>query len=307
MMTDLKFGVTYRGAGDPDVGDFAAWVEELGYHSVWTGEHIANWRAVLTAIPVLGVFAARTKRIVIGSAVLLLPLRNPVIIAKELATLDVVSHGRLAVGIGIGGENPAEFAACGVPVNERAGRTNELLQILPRLWHEQAVTFHGKYFTLENVSIDPKPVQPAGPPIYVAGRREGAMRRAARYADGFMPYLYSPEQYAKAMQQVRAFAEEANRDPAGCEGALYQFITVADTKDEARRIAAESLARAYRQDFTNLADKFCVLGTPADCIARLREFIAAGARHIIFALSTPDSMATEQLTVIAKEIVPAFA
>ena len=306
-MSDLKFGVSYRGVGGPDVGDFAERAEALGFHSVWTGEHIAKWRAVLTVVPVLGAFAARTKRVTIGSGILLLPLRNPAIIAKELATLDLISHGRLAVGVGIGGENPADFTACGVPIKQRAGRTNELLQILPRLWREKSVTFHGKYFTLEDVSIYPKPVQPGGPPFYVAGRSEGAMRRAARYADGFIPYLYSPEHFAKAMQQVRAFAEEANRDPAAIAGLDNQFIAVADTKDEARRLAAAALSFSYRQDFTKVVDKFCVLGTPDDCIARLREYAAAGADHIIFAPATPDNMFAEQLAVIAKEIVPAFA
>src|SRR3990172_600868 len=250
-MSDLKFGVSYRGVGGPDVGDFAERAEALGFHSVWTGEHIAKWRAVLTVVPVLGAFAARTKRITIGSGILLLPLRNPAIIAKELATLDLISHGRLPGGGGIGGDNPADFAACGVPLNERAGRTDELLQILPRVWREHSVTFHGKYFTLDDVSIYPKPEQPGGPRLYVAGRREGAMRRAGRYAGGFMPYLYSPEQFAKAMQQVRAFAEEANRDPAAIEGLDSQFIAVADTKDEARRLAANALKLSYGQDFTN--------------------------------------------------------
>ena len=302
----LQIGIGYRVASDHDMGGFAAMVEQLGYHSVWVGEHVANWhRPMPTVIPALGAFAACTKRITIGSAVLLLPLRNPTLLAKELATLDLMSDGRLAVGVGLGGENPSEYAACGVPVHERGGRADEMLPLLRRLWREETVSHQGKYFSLQDVSIDPRP-QPTGPPIYVAGRQDAALRRAARYGDGFLPYLFTPEQYAAAFSKVRSFAEQYGRALAGFQGALYQFIFVAETASEARHTAIEAMSIDYNQDFTKLADRFCVLGTPDQCIARLREYSDAGASHIVLAPATSDNQARDQIGLIAREVLPAL-
>lgn len=304
-MTELKLGVNLS-RNDPDVGDFAELVESLGFQSVWASEHISNYRPTLTVVPVLGAYAARTRHIMIGSHVLLLPLRNPVVIAKELSVLDFISRGRLAVGVGIGGENPAEFAACGVPVNERGRRANEALQILPRLWRERSVTFHGQYFTLDDVSLDPAPARPGGPPIYIAGRREAAIKRAALYGDGFMPYLYSPEQLAKAVKQIHAFAAANGRDLKQFEVIACVFITVSDTRDKATRAAVQFLNRVHAMDYSQLVDKFCVLGTPQDCVARLHEYVAAGANHVIFTVTAPEEEVYTQIRAIAAEILPAF-
>lgn len=308
MAERIQFGVTgggQRGRSGP--GEFAQLVESLGYDSVWVGEHFNNWGPMLDSIPSMAYMAARTSRIKVGSAIMLFPLRHPTVVAKAVSSLDVLSGGRIVLGIGIGGENPKEFESTGVPLKERGPRASEGLQVVRRLLSEDHVTHQGRFFQFQDITMEPKPVQKPSVPILVAGRRDGAMRRAARYGDGWFPYLYSPEQYAKSVEKVRAFAQETGRSLDGFQYVLYQFTSVASTREEARRNAAASLQRAYGQNFEELAAKFCVLGTPQDCIARLREYVQAGARHIVFASACPPEQVETQLRRLREDVVPAFA
>jgi probable F420-dependent oxidoreductase len=302
----LKFGVVL--AQQHDTIGYAMLAEQLGFDSLWVGEHI-NWHIPMpTVIPVLGALAACTSRVTIGSGILLLPLRKPALIAKELAVLDVLSRGRLVVGVGIGGEFPGDYAACDVPLSERGARANEMLEILPQLWQHQQVTYDGKFFKLDNVTILPKPVQPKGPPILVGGRSEAALRRVAKYADGYLGFLVSPAQYAKALDQANAYAQQSGRQLDHFQKCLALFVALGDTKDEARRAAIEYLGTFYQQDFSKFVDRFCLLGTPDDCVARLGEYVEAGVRH--FALGPcaqfhDAAMEREWLTTFAEQVLPA--
>ena len=143
--------------------------------------------------------ATLSERVAVGTSILLLPLYPPALVAKQIADLDRATDGRVMLGVGIGGEYAQEFRAVQVPIEERGRRTNEMIPLLRRLWTAEEITHDGRYYPMENVKIHPAPVQPGGPPIIVAGRKEPAMRRAATLGDGWFPYMYSPRRYADSV------------------------------------------------------------------------------------------------------------
>jgi len=273
----LKFGVNLF----PNQWQDVARIEELGYDSAWTSEHIFFYFPTFDALTVLVAMAARTSRIQLGTAVLLLPLRPAALAAKEIASVDNISGGRLILGVGVGGEYPKEFSAVGVPVKERGARSEEAIRVLKMLFTQDNVSFDGRFTKLDGVTLMPKPSQPGGPPIWVAGRSDAAIRRAGRLGDGYLPYLFSPERFREGMAKVREHAEKAGRDPAAITGGIYQFICLAENYEEAKRIAAADLSRRYNQPFEKLVDRYVVMGTPDECARRLADFAEAGAEHFI--------------------------
>lgn len=309
-MTDRpRFGVTVAAYPDGAVTPewwwrFAEGAEALGFDSLWAGEHVLFHVPTVAAPILLAGFAGRTHRIRLGTAIYLLPLRPPALAAKEIATLDLVSGGRLTLGIGVGGEVPEEFAACGVPMEERGSRTDEALTILRRLWQEERVVFHGRHFRLDGVSMTPRPIQPGGPPVWVGGRSEAALRRAARLGRGYFPYLLTPARYRGTLERLEALCHEEGRDPAGIERALLVYISVAADRESARRTAAAALTRIYNQPFADLVDRYCVLGTPEQCAATMDEYRAAGVRHFVFNWACPQGAILEQLERVAAEVIP---
>jgi len=194
-----KVGIVFPG-GDP--AEVQA-LEQLGFDSVWSGEHLLYHGPTLDALIVLAAYAARTERLKVGSSVLLLPLRPPALVAKAAATLDVLSGGRLILGVGVGGEYPPEFEAVGIPLAERGARADEALAILKLLWSGDPASFEGRFYRLPEVRLNPPPAQPGGPPIWVGGRSWAARRRAARLGDGWFPYLVDPEQYRRGRKGGR--------------------------------------------------------------------------------------------------------
>lgn len=286
--------------------EFLPRVEELGFDSVWTSEHILFYGPTLDATVTLGAFAAVTKRIKLGTAILLLPLRNPTVVAKAVSTIDVISGGRVLLGIGVGGEFPKEFQATGVPVNERGRRTDEAIRVVKQLWAESDTSFHGRWTNFDNVTMHPKPPQPGGPPIIVAGRSEAAMRRAARLGDGYMPYLTTPERFAAAKRTIEEEAERRGRDLSGFHWTLYQFTSLGDRYEDAHERAVARLSRQYNQDFSQIADRYCALGTVEQTTERLRAFAQAGVQHFILTPITPPGAAREHLEWYARDLLPAL-
>jgi probable F420-dependent oxidoreductase len=306
---DLHFGASLPGGPASAAAD-ARRLEELGFEYAATGEHFMRGNPPLptgTALPVLAVAAGATRRIRLLSSILLAPLYHPVMLAKLAATLDIASGGRLTLGVGIGGEFPVEFAALGVPVKERGARTDESLPLVKRLWTEQHVHASGRFYRLDDVTLSPPPLQRPHPPIWVSGRRDGAMRRAARFGDGWLPYFYSPAQYRASVARITALAKETGRDLARFEWAHFAFLCIADTREEAARIAAERLGARYssRAEMLSLVGSYCILGSVPECIEQIEAYVAAGARTVIFAwYARPDDI-PRQMETTAREIVPA--
>jgi probable F420-dependent oxidoreductase len=289
-----------------DVPELARKAEQLGFDYLCSGEHMMFHGAVPNSFINLAVAAGATNKIKLMSTVVLLPLYTPMVVAKLTSVLDVASDGRYHMGIGVGGEFPKEFEACGVPVKQRGSRSNEALEVVKKLWTGKDVTFDGRYTKFSGVTLDPLPVQKPHPPIWVAGRRESAMRRAAMYADGWIPYMYTPEMLRESIEKIRQFGVEAGRDMSGFRPGLFIFASVYPDRDEAREQAARALGRNYAQDFSQIAGRYALYGNPDDCRKRLQEYIDAGARTVLVSWACRQSDIEQNMKLVAEEVAPAF-
>jgi probable F420-dependent oxidoreductase len=289
------------------LGPVATRAEALGFDSVWIGDHLAFHNPTLDCLGALSYMAALTRRVRIGPCVYLLALRHPTIAAKQVASLDVLAGGRAVFGVGVGGEFPKEFEAAGVPHRERGARVDEGIRVCRALWGPSPVSFEGRFTRFADVVFEPKPVQPGGPPIWIGGRSDAALRRAARLGDGWVSYLVTPERFRASLGKIEAFAREVERPleaGRGFEPAHVLFTVVDDDWATAHRTAAEFLARQYKQSFDELARKYCLLGPPAACLEQLAAFVAAGVRTVIIYFTVPPARVPDQLERFAAEIMP---
>jgi probable F420-dependent oxidoreductase len=221
----IGFGAPVSGAwATPDnLGRFAALAETAGYGSLWSFQRLLVpegsamepvYHSVLDPVAVLGYAAAVTERIRLGIAVLNMPYTSPAIVAKQAASLDVLSRGRLDLGLGIGWM-PEEFALTGATLSGRGGRTPEYLEVLRRLWAGGVAEFHGEHYTIPAGRVAPEPVQRPGPPVLLGGLVPRALERAGRLADGWVTSSRADlTRIAESVAIVREAAELAGRDPA---------------------------------------------------------------------------------------------
>jgi len=213
----VRYGLTL--GADHSVIDEAREAEQLGFDYVASGEHLFFHDACPNPFVTLAAAAGATRHIRLVSTISLLPLYPAALVAKLVATLDQVSGGRFELGVGAGGEYPAEFVAAGVTAESRFRRLSESLEVMRMLFARLPVSFEGEFTRLDEVRLDPPPRQRPGPPIWLGGRKPGAVRRAARYADVWMPYMVTPERLAEGLAQVRSAAEDIGREPADIRGA----------------------------------------------------------------------------------------
>ena len=279
-------------------------IEAWGYDSVWLGEHIMFHLPLFDNITALANVAGRTNTIRLGTGIVLLPLRHPTVTAKAAATLDVISGGRLIFGIGIGGEFPKEFEAVGVPIQERGARTNESLEIIKRLWTEDNVAYQGRFFELNQITLEPKPVQKPHPPIWIAGRSDAAYRRMARYGDGFIPYLFTPEKYHEAWQSIGEQAQAVGRDPADLTAALFLFFYICEDRAKAIQVLGDDMSRRYNQPFHRLIERYCLFGSPDDVAAGLDRYRQAGVQYPVVAATCRPAEIFDQFQRFAEEVMP---
>ena len=310
MNTKIEFGMSLSG-GPEDIISEAKRVENLGFDYISGGEHFmrgsppSSTNSILTA---LSVAAGATEKVRLLSAILLLPFYNPLLLAKFTTTLDIASKGRLTLGIGVGGEFPVEFEAAGINVKHRGSLSNEILEILRDLWTKENTTFKGKHFNIQDVSINPLPSQKPHPPIWVAGRRTPAMKRAVKYGTGWFPYYYSPEMYESSVKEIHQIANQEKIDVSDFEWGFMPFISIHNDYEQATKIAAEALGGRYLYDgdFANIVKKYCILGSTEQCIDKIQQYIDAGAKKIIFNISSTSGVKDKinQSEIIAKEIIP---
>ena len=239
------FGLNSYASADPEVGlRLAALAEQLGYDSLWAGEHVVLPSPRVPPAPMeptdpihdplvwLAFVAAATSRVALGTGIIILPQRNPLVLAKQAASLDVLSQGRLILGIGAGYLEP-EMSAIGVPMTERGSRTDEHLAVMRAMWSEEApVSFHGRYSDFAGVDAHPRPVQVGGPSIVVGGRSAGAHRRAIASGHGWYGFWLTPEAAAEQVASLRQAAAVVAR-PAHL-GRLEISVTPAGPTDEDR-------------------------------------------------------------------------
>ena len=307
---DLHFGAGLA-LGVGETVRPARWMEDLGYEYFSAGEHFMRGNPpgpTHAALPVLAVAAGATDQMRVLSSIILTPFYHPLVLARTTATLDAASGGRLTLGVGVGGEFPVEFEAAGLRVNQRGRRTDECLEVMRKLWTGEKVTFSGRHFQLTDAMINPAPVQKPNPPVWVSGRRDAAMARAAKFGDGWMPYFYDAPRYRDSVGKIKGFAAEAGRDISGFQWAHFPYIAIYPTEQQAAEVAAEQLGGRYLYggEFLDIVRKYCLLGTVENCIEQLQEYIDAGARHIIFSISCPWEDRERHLETIAKELIPHF-
>jgi probable F420-dependent oxidoreductase len=303
----LRFGAQLNGNHPPDRQlDLARRVEALGYGSVWTGDHVSFHNPLYESMTLLSAYAGITSRVRLGTAVYLLALRPAAIAAKVTATLDALSGGRLIFGVGVGGENPKEFELCGVPHHERGARVTEAIDAVRALWRDTPATFKGRFTSFEAVSIDPKPVQRPGPPIWIGGRSDAALARAGRQGDGWVSYVVQPERYAQSLDKIRSAAQAAGRTLEGFAAAHLAFVTVGRDYETAKATWVRFLTKRYAQDFEPLARKYGIIGTPEQCAEQIERFRAAGCTDVIInAIGEPEHE-REQLERVAADVLPRF-
>jgi probable F420-dependent oxidoreductase len=281
-------------------------LEAWGFESVWAGDHVSFHNPIHESLTLLASYAGITDRIKLGTAVYLLALRSPAVAAKATATLDVLSGGRLIFGVGVGGENPKEFELCGVPHRERGARVTEAIDVVRTLWRDTPATFHGRFTRFEQVSIDPKPVQRSGPPIWIGGRSDAALVRAARQGDGWISYVVHAERYAQSVQRIREEAGRAGRSLDGFVNAHLAFITVGEDHERARNTWVRLLSKRYAQDFGPLAGKYGIIGTAAQCVEQLARFVDAGCTYFVMNPICDNEETERQFEQIAAEVLPAL-
>jgi alkanesulfonate monooxygenase SsuD/methylene tetrahydromethanopterin reductase-like flavin-dependent oxidoreductase (luciferase family) len=219
--------------GRPDVRhllDLAARAEGLGFGSVWAGDSILA-RPRLEALTTLAAVAARTQHVKLGTAVLLPALRHPVVLANEVANVDLISQGRLILGIGIATKSrpiEREFTACGVSFAHRVSLFEEGITLMRRLWTEPAVTFSGRRFQLQDVQLGLRPLQHSGVPLWLAGSVDNALRRVVRLGDGWFPNPPSPQIFATNWEQLQALARDMGKDAHALHRCVYTTLNIND-------------------------------------------------------------------------------
>jgi probable F420-dependent oxidoreductase len=261
----LGVGVPVSGAWatPANIRRVATLSEELGYHSLWTFQRLLHpvdeewgsaYHGVLDPVVTLGYVAALTSRIRVGLAVVNLPYYAPIVLSKELTTLDIVSEGRLDVGLGLGWA-PPEFEAVGVPRSGRGARAEEFVRYLTTTWTEPEPEFHGEFYTLPRSRVDPKPVQRPHPPILMGGSAEVALRRVGRIADGWISSSRTDlTAIGQSIGVVRASAEEAGRDPARLRFIVRGVVKLMDAEPPERR-PLHGTADQIRSDLSLLAEQ----------------------------------------------------
>jgi probable F420-dependent oxidoreductase len=301
--------------------------EELGFDSVWMEEHhsVTNhyWPSPL---PVLAGFATRTSKMMLGTDILVAAFYHPVRLAEDVALLDVMSNGRMTLGIAIG-YKPDEFTLYGVDLEKRGARFEEQLAIMKGLWTQEHVQLKGRYYTVDG-RLEPKPLTRPHPPVWIGGWGDLTLKRAATLADNWIPGPTADlQRLLRGKQQFLDNRKAAGRTEAITEWPLTRDVIIADTDKRARELAEEHIMVAYRKEYAGgfrhpfidasvatdldrlMADRF-IIGDPAQCVRQIRRFVEQyGMTHLICRTFFPGmahAHIMRELELIAREVMPAF-
>ena len=321
----VKLGLTniptYPGSADPvraleDQLDRVRLARDLGFASVWVTHHILGAPyQYFQALPMLARIAAESGPMTVGTCVLLLPYFHPVPLAEDLATIDIISNGRLILGVGLGG-NAREFAALGLNLRSRVGRFTESLDLMQQLWSGDPVTYRGKHFQVEGAQLGLRTIQRPRLRIWIGGGVEAAIRRAARLGD---VWVSSPGPVALVRDRWatyrRARADRGRDLPEERPARVDVFL--AETSRRALEDARPSLEEAYgRPDasagvsYEDWVREWAIVGDPDDCLKRLAEYQAFGVNHFVARVYFPGSdpaFARRTVEILGRQVLPALA
>ena len=309
---DRTFGIAARNFTAypemPDVHELVEYgvkMEQLGFDSLWVWDHVLlgvdpNF-PIIESLTVLTAVAARTKKIKLGTGILVLPLRNPVILAKQLASMDLLSDGRLLMGMASGWYK-REFDAVGIPFDKRGKIMDDNLEIMNRYWTEDIVS--GEYLMrkIPPTVMHPRPVQKPRPTILIGGYVDRVLKRAALNGDGWLTYFYTPESFAKSWAKVRDFAKEGGKDPDSLLNGSQLPIRIGKSRAAIESEMMEWLGKEW--DYASWSESSkdsAVMGTVDECVEQLKRHLAVGVQKLIF---VPYRYEPEQIEIIAREIIP---
>ena len=307
-MDTIKLGIGFGGwrLGTPSAATIFELIDKAeawGVDSIWLSDHIIDVGAhpELDTPSMLAAIAARTTRMKMGPSVLLLPLRHPVIAAKTFATLDYLAPGRVICAVGLGA-NPKEFGALGMTVEHRASKLDEGMVLMRKLWAESHLTFTGKYYQVEDVTIEPKPAR-GSIDLWVGGRTDFALKRVARLGDGWFASRVTPQQFREGRQKIAELAHDYGRDAGDIEAGAIVFCHVAEHSQEAHAVA--------ERFFQNMADREHVqphwpIGSPQECCDKIARYVEAGLTKFVLWPACPPSGLIAQVDRFAHEIIPRF-
>jgi alkanesulfonate monooxygenase SsuD/methylene tetrahydromethanopterin reductase-like flavin-dependent oxidoreductase (luciferase family) len=305
LNTKIRFGAMAAAVDPEQARKTVTTLSSWGYEAIWCGDHVAFTGPISDALTQLTYLSALNPNLTYGTSIYLLPLRHPTTVAKVVATLDrLMGAGHFIFGVGVGGEFPPEYEACGVPVKQRGGRANEGIEIIKKLWTGEPVEYRGKYFSFGKITMLPKPATPGGPPIWVGGRAEAALKRAATLGDGWMPYVVTPKRVADGLEFIAREADKAKREIERFGTSIHLFTTLGPSYEKALDVSAEHLSKRYAMDFREPAKKYAAIGKPSDVAARIDEFIKAGIRDIGVDVIGHPKDRDAQLEQFAKEVIP---
>ena len=307
-----EFGLAIRnfvGPGEvPDIDAIYAYAERaeaLGFESLWAWDHILLGVEpsfpILDSITTLSAVAARSRTIKLGTGVLVLPLRNPVVAAKALGSLDVISKGRLVLGVAAGWY-AREFDAVGVPFKQRGKLFERNLDILMKLWTQDRVTLKVDELNLREAVMVPRPAQRPRPPILIGGYVDAVLKRAGTVGDGWLTYFYTPESFTKGWAKVQAFAREAGRDPKTLQSTNQLAVYVGSSREQTTADMRQWLSTEWDvAAWSESTIEHAIHGSPAQCVEQLKAHVATGVDRIIL---IPYRYQPEQVERIAKEVLP---
>lgn len=275
---------------------FVQKAETFGYDSLWVQESIVGNVPVLEPLTLLSYAAALTTRLRLGTSVMVFVLRNPVQLAKSLSSLDQMCHGRLDVGVGIGGHvNEAIF---GLPTEHRIRRFVEGLQVMKALWTEEDAAFSGQHWNFDHVAMSPKPVQQPHPPIWFGARQAPALKRAVQHGNGWMGAgSSSTADFIEQYGQLQRFLEEAQRDAFAISKRVY--IAIDPNRNRAEQRLRKWFGVRYRN--ADMATRVSIWGSKEECLNKLGELVQAGAQHLMLNPVFDEMTHVQQL---AEEVVP---
>jgi len=287
--------------------EYASTAERLGFGSLWVWDHLflggRRPFPFLESMSTLAALASRTSTVTLGTGVLVLPLRNPVVLAKAAATVDLISQGRLTLGVAAGWYE-REFLACGVPFRERGRLFERNLEIIDRLWREPEVTGVYDDLDLRRVAMQPPPASRPRPRVLIGGYVDRVLRRVAMLSDGWLTYFYTPASFKSAWGRIRDHAAEAGRDPDSLTNVAQVPICVSSSYEDADRRVRAFIAEYFDVPaWSESSPDSAIRGTPEQCAEQLAEHLAAGTRHVVL---VPCDYALDQVERIAAEVLPAL-
>ena len=297
-------GIFGQGDEDPDylrklvvVGD------KHGYDSIWLSDRIVSDRFSLEPVVALSMVAAYSQRLKFGTSVLAMPLRNPVVLAKQIATLDFLSEGRMLPAVGLGQEEPEEYEACGVSKENRGLRTEEAIGLMRRLWQEDNVTHEGQFFTCHNISVSPKPWFKPSPPVWIGGRSSAAARRVGRVGDGWLVSSATPQEVHDGREIIFETAEQHDRTIEDDHiGALVGYYISPNVEEAVSKTCNFVIRHRPDAHFT----EYCALGPPERIAEVIKQYIDAGASKFVLRPMCPAEETIEQLDMMGSEVLPQF-